>query len=57
MTQDDLSDAVGISVPTIIRAENEGDIWPSTGRKLCDFLGVDLTTAVLPRTEEKGEVA
>jgi DNA-binding XRE family transcriptional regulator len=58
LTQEELSAHVDISVPTIVRAENEGDINPSTGRTLCEFLGVNLAAAVLPRsTEEDGNAA
>lgn len=57
LTQEELSAHVDISVPTIVRAENEGDIHPSTGRVLCEFLGVDLAAAVLPRAEEDGNAA
>lgn len=49
MTQDELAQGVGISVPTVVRAEKGEEIWPTTGRELCQFLGVDLEKAVIPR--------
>ena len=49
LTQDELAQGVGISVPTVVRAEKGEEIWPTTGRELCQFLGVDLEKAVIPR--------
>jgi len=49
LTQQELAEAVGISVPTIGRAEGGGEIWPSTGREICEYLGVDLNMAVVSR--------
>lgn len=58
LTQEEMSQELGLSTATIFRAENGGDIWPSTGRKLCEFLGVDLARAVVPRSpEESGDAA
>ncbi|HEY6364585.1 MAG TPA: helix-turn-helix transcriptional regulator [Candidatus Binatia bacterium] len=53
LTQQQLADAVGVSVPTIVNAEQEANIWPSTGRAICDYLGIPLEKAVLPRQDRK----
>ncbi len=53
LLQDELAREVGVSVPTIVKAEQSGEIWPTTGRKICEFLGVDLEIAVIPRAEDR----
>lgn len=54
LSQKELAKAARISEPTIVRAENGGDVWPRTGRYLCGFLGIDLAKVVLPREQEQG---
>lgn len=52
LTQQELATAVGLSVPTIVRAEQGGLISPSTGRLICEYLGIALAAAVVPRAEK-----
>lgn len=52
LTQQELARAAGISVPTIVRAERGGEVWPGTGRHLCDFLEIDLALVVISRSQE-----
>jgi transcriptional regulator with XRE-family HTH domain len=52
LTQQELAQEVGLSVPTIVRAEQSGLISPTTGRMICDYLDVDLAAAVVPRAEQ-----
>jgi transcriptional regulator with XRE-family HTH domain len=54
LTQQQLAEALEMSAPTIVRAENGGDIWPTTGKLICEFLQVDLAKAVVP---EEGDAA
>lgn len=57
LTQAGLAKALKISVPTIARAESGSDIHPTTGKLICEFLGVNLARAVVPRSEENGDAA
>lgn len=57
LTQEQLANALGVSPPTISRAENGGDIYPTTGKLICDFLEVDLAKAVIAREEGEGDAA
>jgi transcriptional regulator with XRE-family HTH domain len=57
LTQDDVSEATGLSIPTIVRAEKGEGIFTSTGRSLCDFLGLDLASVVVPRHQEDDDAA
>lgn len=52
MTQAEVASAMGISVPTLVRAEKGEEIWTSTGRELCEFLEIDLEKAVTPRVRQ-----
>lgn len=52
LTQAEVAEQAGISVPAVVRAEKGDDIWTSTGRQLCEFLGVDLEKAVVPRVKD-----
>ncbi len=57
LLQEEVAHEVGVSVPTIVRAEKGRKIWPSTGRKLCEFLNLDLEVAVEPRSDVNGDAA
>lgn len=57
LTQAQLAEALKISIPTIVRAENGGEIWPSTGKLICEFLEIDLAKAVIARDEGDGDAA
>lgn len=52
LTQAELADNLGISIPSIVRAEKGDEIWTSTGREICEFLGIPLEKAVIPRVRE-----
>jgi transcriptional regulator with XRE-family HTH domain len=52
LTQQQLADALKISAPTIVRAEGGGDIWPTTGKLICEFLDVDLAKAVVSSAQD-----
>lgn len=52
LTQMDLASKLGISVVTISKMENGGDIHTGTGVRVCDFLEIDLARAVVPRVQE-----
>jgi transcriptional regulator with XRE-family HTH domain len=60
LTQEALATALEMSRATVSNAENEDDIWVSTGIRLCEFLDLDLAQTVLPRipvTTGNGDVA
>lgn len=41
LSQQKVSKKTKLSLPTIIRAESGGNVFPSTGKRICDFLGID----------------
>lgn len=51
----DLSEALNMSNSTISAAENGEEVRPSTGRRLCDFLQLDLAVVVVPRVPDHPE--
>jgi transcriptional regulator with XRE-family HTH domain len=55
MTQDALAAALGMTRVPISKAENEEDVAISTGRRLCEFFGLELSKTVLPRISEEKE--
>lgn len=59
LTQTDVAEALEMSIATVNKAENGAEIHPSTGRKLCEYLGVELATTVVLRPEdgERGDAA
>ena len=59
LTQDQVSAALKMSRQTVNKAVNGGDVRPSTGRAMCDFLGLDLAKVVVPRCkyEENDDAA
>lgn len=57
LTQAEVSDALTMSIATVNKAENGGEIHPGTGKRICEFLGVDLAKVVVPRAEESGDAA
>jgi ribosome-binding protein aMBF1 (putative translation factor) len=52
LSQTELADKIGVSIPVIVRAEGGKNIKNRTGRFLCEYLGVDLEKAVVPRFDE-----
>jgi len=52
LSQQEVAHAIGVSLPVIVRAEAGRNIHNSTGRYLCEYLGIELETAVVPRFEE-----
>lgn len=57
ITLKEMSDATGMSISTLSSAENENEIHQSTGRRICEFLGIDLAAAVIPRESNNGDAA
>lgn len=57
LTQKEVARATGLSEPTLVRAENGEEVFTSTGIALCNFLGLDLATTVLPRSREGDDAA
>lgn len=49
LTQGEVAEALKMSIATVNAAENGKDINPGTGKRICDFLTVDLAEAVIPR--------
>lgn len=52
LTQDDVARALKISRSTVNRAESGEEIHGENGRRICEFLNVDLVKAVVPRVSE-----
>ncbi len=52
MKQAEVADACDVTIVTISNAENGKDVYPATGKKICDFLELDLPDVVLPVEEE-----
>ena len=48
LNQGQVATGASISIVTVCNAENEKDVYPATGKKLCDFLGLDIADSVLP---------
>lgn len=44
-----VSEETKMSIATLSKAENGGDIHASTGIRICEFLEIDLAKAVVPR--------
>lgn len=55
LTQAEVAVALEMSIVTVNSAENGKGIHPETGRKLCEFLGIELATTVVPREEHEGD--
>lgn len=56
MNQTELARKCGLTVVTISKAENGGDVYPATGKRICRALGIELSEVVLP-TEDDGDAA
>lgn len=52
LTQAEVAEALGMSIATVNKAENDGDIHPGTGKRICELLNIALATAVVPREQE-----
>jgi DNA-binding XRE family transcriptional regulator len=55
MSQSELADKVGVSIPTIWRAEKSGGIHPSTAQSICKVLKLnlpDIRITVMPRSAD-----
>lgn len=48
LNQSEVAEGSGVSLTTVSNAEAGKDIYPSTGRHLCNFLGLDLADVVIP---------
>lgn len=57
MSQEELAFACGLTKTTISYAENGRDVYPSTGKKICTALEIDLAVVVLPEERENGDAA
>ena len=57
LNQFEVASAVGVSIVTVSNAENNRDVYPGTGRKICEFLGIDLAAVVLPAMKGSGDAA
>lgn len=55
LTQTAVAVKLGMSTATVNSAENGADIHASTGRRICEFLGIDLAKAVIPRVANEGD--
>lgn len=49
LTQGQVAEALKMSIATVSSAENGYDIRASSGIRLCNFLGIELENAVVPR--------
>jgi transcriptional regulator with XRE-family HTH domain len=47
MNQTQVAKAAGLTIATISKIENGGEVYPDTGKRLCDVLGIDLADCVL----------
>lgn len=52
MNQTKLAEACGVSIVTISNAENEKDVYPATGLRICEILEISLAEVVLPVESE-----
>lgn len=58
LNQTQVAEGADVSLYTIVKAEAGKDVYPATGKKICDFLGLDLATVVLPlEAEGNGDAA
>jgi DNA-binding XRE family transcriptional regulator len=58
LNQGKLAKACGVTKSTILNAEKGKDVYPETGKRICEYLGIDLAEVVLPiSTEGNGDAA
>jgi len=59
MNQTQLAKKTGLTLTTISKVENGRDVYPATGKKICQVLGIDLADIVVPSEErqEGGDAA
>jgi transcriptional regulator with XRE-family HTH domain len=55
LNQRAVADACGVSLVTISNAEHGKEVYPATGKKICEFLEIDLAETVLPVQEREGD--
>lgn len=53
LTQGEVAGALGMSTNTVNGAENGRPVYPGTGKRLCEFLELELATTVIPRDVEE----
>lgn len=56
-TQTQLAEKAKVALTTVCKAENEGEIYGSTGRKICRALGVEIAEAVIPTVNGNSDAA
>lgn len=59
LNQTQLAKKSRLTLTTISKAENGHDLYPSTGKKICQVLGIDLAEMVVVsnRPSERGDAA
>lgn len=53
LTQKQVADGANVSLMTVNNAESGNHVRPSTGKAICDFLGLDLPDCIVSVDEER----
>jgi transcriptional regulator with XRE-family HTH domain len=53
LNQTQVAQKSGLTVTTISKAENGHDVYPITGKKICQVLNIDLAEIVVPSVEQQ----